>query len=194
MRAMKLKIALFVTLLAVPTLTAQTQVIRIHAEGAFGRGGGEAQAPVHVRDHDHVGGVLDERGVARLDDARSALLAQQRVIAREHALSQHHEERQREDDDRHRGRRARHRAALDIDEHEEGHQHRDVGHPLHKGAAGGRRLLLLGGRAAQLFPRRGDKPGVAGQVDPVRHAAREIRAGDLGHGPDDVGIPGFVPK
>jgi len=28
---MKLKIALFVTLLAVPTLTAQTQVIRIHA-------------------------------------------------------------------------------------------------------------------------------------------------------------------
>ena len=31
MRAMKLKIALFVTLLAVPTLTAQTQIVRIHA-------------------------------------------------------------------------------------------------------------------------------------------------------------------
>jgi hypothetical protein len=68
-------------------------------------------------------------GIARLDDAGGALLAQQRVVAREHALSA--------------ASRGAVRAkmmtviavagldielALDIDEHEEGHQHRDVGH------------------------------------------------------------------
>ena len=47
--------------------------------------------PVDVGDHDHVGGVLDQRRVAGLDEAGRPALAQQRVVAREDALAQHDE-------------------------------------------------------------------------------------------------------
>ncbi len=111
----------------------------------------------------------------------------ERVVPGHHALTQHHEQRQREYDHRHRRRRTRHRAALDVDEHQEGNQHRDVGHALDQGAAERGWILPRDGRAAQLLARRGDEGCVAGQIDRVRHAARQIRSGDLGHRPDDVG-------
>ena len=49
---------------------AADEIVGMDPEGAFGRRRREAQSSVDVDDHDHVGGVLDQRRVAGLDDAR----------------------------------------------------------------------------------------------------------------------------
>ena len=114
---------------------APDQVVRVDRERPFGGRRGEPQLAVGVGDHDHVGGVPDQRRVTGLDDAGRALLPQQRVVAREHALAHHDERSQHEDDDGHRVDRARGRAALDVDQHQERHHHRDVGHAADERAA-----------------------------------------------------------
>ena len=49
---------------------APDEIVRMPRERALGRRGHEAQAPVDVGDHDHVGGIADQGCVARLDHAR----------------------------------------------------------------------------------------------------------------------------
>ncbi len=61
---------------------------------------------VHGHDHDDVGGVGDQRGVALLDHARGAPLAHQRVTAQHDALAHHEQQRQGEHDHGHHVRRA----------------------------------------------------------------------------------------
>ena len=85
---------------------APDQVVGMGPKGPFGRRRRKAQSSVDVDDHDHVRGVLDQRGVACLDDPDRPALPQQRVVARKDGLAKHDEQRQHEDDDCHRIARA----------------------------------------------------------------------------------------
>ena len=163
------------------------KVVRIDGERAFGGGRGEMQAAVHVGDHDDVGGVLDQRCIAGLDQPGGALFAEQRVIAREYALAHHHQRREEEDDHGHHVDRARGGAAFDVNQHAERHHHGDVGDAIDQRDAQGAWRPLDSPFATQLLARRGCQPDVAREVDDVGDATRDVAAVHLRHGPDDVG-------
>ena len=67
------------------------------AERALGRRRGVFDAAVGVGDHDDVGGVADQRGEARLDEVHGRALASLGIVAQDHALARHHEDREHED-------------------------------------------------------------------------------------------------
>ena len=101
-------------------------VLGLETQGALRGRRDEAQHAVGIDDHDDVGGVGDQRGVAILDDARRLALAHQRVAAQHHALAHHQQQRQGEHDHGHDRRRAADVPAAEVDQHQEGGQHRRV--------------------------------------------------------------------
>ena len=148
---------------------AADDVVGLHAERALERRRGELQGAVLRDDQDDVRGIRDERRVSRLDQFLRPPLADPRIVAQHGALAEHDEQRDHEDDDRHLGHRAGDLRAGDVDEHDEGHEHRAIRQrprqwmPRRRTRAdrrrGGAQLAACGDRDAAGSTRRTSRPG-----------------------------------
>ena len=102
-------------------------LLGLEPESALERRGGEAHHTLHGHDHDEIGGVGDQRGVALLDQARGVALARQRVAAQQYALAHHEQQRQREYDHGHGRHGSSDVAAAQVHRHQERCEHGGVG-------------------------------------------------------------------
>ena len=105
---------------------AADDVVGLHAERALERRRGELQGAVRRDDQDDVRGIRDERRVSRLHQFLRPPFTDPRIVAQHRPLAEHDEQRDHEDNDGHLGHRAGDLRAGDVDEDDEGHEHRAV--------------------------------------------------------------------
>ena len=106
--------------------TLAGNLLRPETQGARGSRRYEAQRAVRIDDHDHVGGVCDQRRIAGFDDARGIALTEQRIAAQHYSLSNHEQQHESKNDHGDYGGRAADIIAAQVHEHHEGREHRGV--------------------------------------------------------------------
>ncbi len=161
-------------------------LVRAEVERALEGRRREPERPVCVHDHDDVRRVRDERRVARFHDLRGTALPHAGVVAHHRALAHHHEQRQDEDDHRHRRDGSADLRPCEVNEHQEGDEHRAVWQHVHERIGRDGRPPDGCRRRPNLLACREREWHVAGHVQHVLQSARQVSPADLRERPHDV--------